>query len=122
MLVENLGGKIDAVLDPVLARAVYRKEDCAQLANPQYRPGLIAQYTLITFISMEKRLEDQLLVVFLKAAIEKAEASALQEAWLGALRAAVRLTIHTWVVRGLLRQRTAAPVARCVMQGAARTP
>jgi len=49
---------------------------------------------------------------FLKAATEKAEASADQEARVGALRAAVRLTIYTWVVRGLFEKHRLAFLAQ----------
>jgi len=83
VLIENLGEEIDAVLDPVLTRAIYRKgrgnyflqiggEDVeydpafrlylqTKLANPHYRPELFAQCTLINFIVTEKGLEEQLL-------------------------------------------------------------
>jgi len=73
---------VDATLDPVLSRAVYRKgrglflkvggEEVeydqrfklylqTKLANPHYKPEIAAQCTLINFIATEVGLEDQLL-------------------------------------------------------------
>ncbi|CAK4109520.1 unnamed protein product [Aphanomyces euteiches] len=84
VIVENIGEEIDATLDPVLARAVYRKGSSAslylkfsgeevqyepsffmylqtKLSNPHYKPEIAAQCTLINFIATESGLEDQLL-------------------------------------------------------------
>lgn len=82
VIIENLGSEIDAVLDPVLSRAIYKKgrslflrfggEEVeyhmafqlylqTKLSNPRYRPETLAQCTLVNFIATEKGLEDQLL-------------------------------------------------------------
>jgi dynein heavy chain len=82
IIIENLGEEVDATLDPVLSRAVYRKgrglflkvggEEVeydqrfklylqTKLANPHYKPEIAAQCTLINFIATEVGLEDQLL-------------------------------------------------------------
>jgi dynein heavy chain len=82
VIIEALGESIDAVLEPVLTRALYRKgrtmfinfggEEveydnnfrlymCTKLANPHYKPEVAAQCTLINFIVTEKGLEEQLL-------------------------------------------------------------
>ena len=82
VIVENLGNDIDATLDPVLSRAIYKKgrslylklagEEVeydpafrlylqTKLSNPHYKPEIAAQCTLINFIATEKGLEDQLL-------------------------------------------------------------
>ena len=82
VIIENLGSDIDATLDPVLSRAIYKKGrnlylklageeveyDVAfqlylqtKLSNPHYKPEIAAQCTLINFIATEKGLEDQLL-------------------------------------------------------------
>jgi dynein heavy chain len=82
LIIENLGENIDAVLDPVLARSIYKKgknmfikiggEEVqydsnfrlylqTKLSNPHYKPEIAAQCTLINFIVTEKGLEDQLL-------------------------------------------------------------
>jgi len=82
VLIENIGEDIDATLDPVLARAIYKKgrnlflklggEEVeydpkfklflqTKLANPHYKPEIAAQCTLINFIATERGLEDQLL-------------------------------------------------------------
>jgi len=82
VIIENLGSDIDATLDPVLSRSIYKKGrslylklgdeeveyDIAfqlylqtKLSNPHYRPEIAAQCTLINFIATEKGLEEQLL-------------------------------------------------------------
>ena len=82
VIIENVGEKLDPTLDPVLARAVYKKgrnlylrfggEEIAfdpqfklyltsKLSNPHYSPEILAQTTLINFIATEAGLEDQLL-------------------------------------------------------------
>merc|ERR1711871_205573 len=82
IIVENLGVDIDATMDPVLARAIYRKSRTlyikfggeeveydsnfklylqTKLSNPHYKPEIAAQCTLINFIATERGLEDQLL-------------------------------------------------------------
>ena len=82
VIIENLGSDIDATLDPVLSRAIYKKGRnlCMKLAgeeidydqaftlylqtklsNPHYKPEIAAQCTLINFIATERGLEDQLL-------------------------------------------------------------
>ena len=82
VIIENIGSEIDATLDPVLSRAIYKKGrnlyiklageeveyDAAfqlylqtKLNNPHYKPEIAAQCTIINFIATEKGLEDQLL-------------------------------------------------------------
>mmetsp|Transcript_166710 Transcript_166710/g.405134 ORF Transcript_166710/g.405134 Transcript_166710/m.405134 type:complete len:2545 (+) Transcript_166710:2-7636(+) len=82
IIIENLGEDIDATLDPVLARAFYKRGRTmflsvggdeveydpkfrlylqTKLTNPHYRPEIQAQCTLVNFIATEKGLEDQLL-------------------------------------------------------------
>jgi len=82
VIIENLGSDIDATLDPVLSRAIYKKgrslylklggEEVeydpafqlylqTKLSNPHYKPEIAAQCTLINFIATERGLEDQLL-------------------------------------------------------------
>merc|ERR1719453_2785805 len=82
VIIENLGEEIDATLDPVLSRAIYKKGRAlflklggeeveydpgftlylqTKLANPHYKPEIAAQCTLINFIATETGLEDQLL-------------------------------------------------------------
>ena len=82
IIIENLGEDIDATMDPVLSRAIYKKgrsyyirfggEECeydnkfqlylqTKLSNPHYKPEIAAQCTLINFIATERGLEDQLL-------------------------------------------------------------
>ena len=82
IIIENLGDDIDATMDPVLSRAIYKKgrnlyirfggEELeydqkfqlylqTKLSNPHYKPEIAAQCTLINFIATERGLEDQLL-------------------------------------------------------------
>ena len=85
LLIENIGEHIDAVLDPVLARAVVKRgtqmfiklgdnDDVeydsrfrmylqSKMPNPHYKPEICAQTTLINFTVTESGLEDQLLAV-----------------------------------------------------------
>ena len=95
VIIENLGSDIDATLDPVLSRAVYKKgrnlylklggEEIeydpafqlylqTKLSNPHYKPEIAAQCTLINFIATEQGLEDQLL-----AKVVEMERSDLEE-------------------------------------------
>merc|ERR1711968_239779 len=88
VIIENLGEQIDATLDPVLARAFYKKgrslmlqlggEEVeydrnfqlylqTKLPNPHYKPEIAAQCTLINFTSTELGLEDQLLAKVVNA-------------------------------------------------------
>jgi len=74
VIIENVGETLDPTLDPVLARAVYKKgrnlylrfggEEIAfdplfklyltsKLSNPHYSPEILAQTTLINFIATE---------------------------------------------------------------------
>jgi len=83
VLIENLGEEIDATLDPVLSRSIiqrgyekfiklgndevrfndkFRLILQTKLANPNYKPEVQAQCTLINFIVTEEGLEEQLLV------------------------------------------------------------
>lgn len=82
IIIENLGVDIDATLDPVLSRAIYKKGRAqyirfggeeiefdpkfqlylqTKLSNPHYKPEIAAQCTIINFIATERGLEDQLL-------------------------------------------------------------
>jgi dynein heavy chain len=95
MIIENLQEDIDATIDPVLSRAVFRRgrslflklggEEVeydpkfqlylqTKLANPHYKPEIAAQCTLINFIATESGLEDQLL-----ARVVKEEQPALEQ-------------------------------------------
>lgn len=104
IIVENLGVEIDATMDPVLGRAVYKKgrnlyirfggEEVeydsnfklylqTKLSNPHYKPEIAAQCTLINFIATERGLEDQLLAKVVGAERPELEekAQALQAAF-----------------------------------------
>ena len=82
VILENVGEELDATLEPVLARAIYKKgrqlyiKFCGEevefdpgfqlylqtkLSNPHYKPEVAAQCTLINFIATERGLEEQLL-------------------------------------------------------------
>lgn len=95
VIIENLGSDIDATLDPVLSRAIYKKgrslyikfagEEIeydpafqlylqTKLSNPHYKPEIAAQCTIINFIATERGLEDQLL-----AKVVEMERSDLEE-------------------------------------------
>lgn len=104
IIIENLGEDIDATLDPVLSRAIYKKgrniylrfggEEVeydnkfqlylqTKLSNPHYKPEIAAQCTLINFIATERGLEDQLLAKVVGAERPELEekAQALQAAF-----------------------------------------
>ncbi len=82
VLIENIGETVDAFLDPIMSRAIYKKgfnffiklggEEVeydpqfklflqTKLSNPHYSPEVAAQCTLINFMVTESGLEDQLL-------------------------------------------------------------
>ena len=82
IIIENIGEDIEATMDPVLSRSIYKKgrnfyvkfnsEELeydqkfqlylqTKLSNPHYKPEIAAQCTLINFIATERGLEDQLL-------------------------------------------------------------
>jgi len=84
LMLENLGESIDAVLEPVLSRAVIRRGRSfvlklgdkevdydpnfklyiqTKLANPHYKPEVAAQTTLINFMITLDGLEEQLLAI-----------------------------------------------------------
>merc|ERR1719181_1248733 len=93
LLIEAVGSDIDAILDPVLSRAVIKRGRSAfviklggeevdydakfrlyiqtKLANPHYRPELFAQCTIINFIVTPEGLEDQILAMVVN--VEKPE-------------------------------------------------
>jgi dynein heavy chain len=96
IIIENIGEEIDATLDPVMSRAIYKKGRAmylrfggeeveydknfklylqTKLSNPHYKPEIAAQCTLINFIATERGLEDQLL-----AKVVGKERSELEEA------------------------------------------
>jgi dynein heavy chain, axonemal len=104
IIIENLQVDIDATMDPVLSRAVYKKgrnlylrfggEEVeydssfqlylqTKLSNPHYKPEIAAQCTLINFIATERGLEDQLLAKVVGAERPELEekAQALQAAF-----------------------------------------
>eukprot|EP00937_MAST-01D_sp_MAST-1D-sp2_P001625 g1625.t1 len=87
VVIENVTEDIDSTLDPVLARAVYRKgrsyylrlggEEVdydlhfklflqTKLSNPHFPPETLAQCTLVNFIATEQGLEEQLLALAVK--------------------------------------------------------
>lgn len=92
-MIENIGVELDAILEPLLARAIIRKgrnicriklgsEEIdynenfklylqCKLNNPHYRPEISAQCTIINFIVTESGLEDQILAQVVN--IEKPE-------------------------------------------------
>lgn len=93
VMIESIGQELDAILEPLLARAIIRKgrntlliklgsEEIeynpsfklylqTKLSNPHYRPEIAAQCTIINFIVTESGLEDQLLATVVN--IEKPE-------------------------------------------------
>ena len=87
IIIENMGESIDAVLEPVLARATIKKGRSliiklgdkevdydpnfqlylqTKLANPLYIPEVQAQCTMVNFTVTEQGLEDQLLALVVK--------------------------------------------------------
>jgi dynein heavy chain len=93
LLIEAVGQDIEAILEPLLARAVIRRGRNAliiklggeeidydpkfrlyiqtKLANPHYRPELFAQCTIVNFIVTPEGLEDQILAMIVN--VEKPE-------------------------------------------------
>merc|ERR1719359_842566 len=93
LLLEAVGAEIDAILEPVLARAVIKRGRTAmiikiggeevdydpkfqlylqsKLPNPHYRPEIAAQCTIINFIVTPEGLEDQILAMVVN--VEKPE-------------------------------------------------
>ncbi|KAM6087603.1 LOW QUALITY PROTEIN: dynein axonemal heavy chain 11 [Chlamydotis macqueenii] len=86
VLIENMGGSIDPILDPLLGRQKVKRGKCikiedkecefnknfhlilqSKLAHPHYKPGLQAQTTLINFTVSRDGLEDQLLAEVVSA-------------------------------------------------------
>jgi dynein heavy chain len=82
VILENVSSELDASLDPILSKSVYRKgrslflkigdDDVeydenfrlflqTKMHNPHYKPEITAKCTLINFIVTKKGLEDQLL-------------------------------------------------------------
>ena len=104
VILENIGEELDATLEPVLARAIYKKgrqlyiKFCGEevefdpgfqlylqtkLSNPHYKPEIAAQCTLINFIATERGLEEQLLskVVSVERPELEEKAQLLQQAF-----------------------------------------
>jgi len=93
LLIEAVGQEIDAILEPVSARAVIKRSKTAsiikiggdevdydpkfqlflqsKLPNPHYRPEIAAQCTIINFIVTPEGLEDQILAMVVN--VEKPE-------------------------------------------------
>merc|ERR1719311_946654 len=93
LLIEAVGQEIEAILDPLLARAVIRRGRNAliiriggeeldydakfqlylqsKLSNPHYRPEIAAQCTILNFIVTPEGLEDQILAMVVN--VEKPE-------------------------------------------------
>merc|ERR1719311_874490 len=93
LLLEAVGSEIDAILEPLLSRAVIRRGRTAliiriggeeidydpkfqlflqsKLPNPHYRPEISAQCTIINFIVTPEGLEDQILALVVN--VEKPE-------------------------------------------------
>ena len=93
LLIEAVGQEIEAILEPLLSRAVIRRGRNAliikiggeeidydpkfrlylqtKLANPHYRPELFAQCTIVNFIVTPEGLEDQILAMVVN--VEKPE-------------------------------------------------
>merc|ERR1711937_1054929 len=93
LLIEAVGQEIEAILEPLLARAVIRRGRNAliiklggeevdydpkfrlyiqtKLSNPHYRPELFAQCTIVNFIVTPEGLEDQILAMVVN--VEKPE-------------------------------------------------
>lgn len=93
LLIEAIGSEIDAILEPLLSRAVIKRGRSqfiikiggdeieydpkfklfiqSKLANPHYRPEIAAQCTIINFIVTPDGLTDQILAIIVN--IEKPE-------------------------------------------------
>merc|ERR1719281_1197508 len=93
LLLEAVGSEIDAILEPLLSRAVIKRGRSAmiikiggeevdydpkfqlylqsKLPNPHYRPEIAAQCTIINFIVTMEGLEDQILAMIVN--VEKPE-------------------------------------------------
>merc|ERR550537_790783 len=93
LLLEAVGSEIDAILEPLLSRAVIKRGRTAmiiriggeeidydpkfqlylqsKLPNPHYRPEIAAQCTIINFIVTPEGLEDQILAMVVN--VEKPE-------------------------------------------------
>ena len=93
LLIEAVGSEIDAIIEPLLSRAIIKRgrnalvikiggEECeydakfklflqSKLSNPHYRPEISAQCTIVNFIVTPEGLEDQILAIVVN--IEKPE-------------------------------------------------